>query len=263
MTSFQLGTRQLHNICSYSKEKKDVMLMKIVPNLKKSLETFIFAMKDVLAVNDVVGAFWLGNLRHRDISGIAVSSQLPVDEHRGDETPAVEDDAPSTKKRGRTKKTGRATATTADDKPSKPSKKKSKTSDKPKKSKKKKAESDEEVEEEEEAELEDIEEDVPEANRMHYEVADDDMDVDNNGYDEDDALAPILGIGESADDYGGFDEAVEFVRRRHFRISFRLLHSNRHFDTILRMRVYRTGFTARTNVSINLFFLKIRSDFYL
>ena len=74
----QVATRTLHSICGHSKEYKDLQLTSIVPLVKKSLESFIFSIKALLARHNALSAFWVGNLKHKNIKGEVVSSQLPA-----------------------------------------------------------------------------------------------------------------------------------------------------------------------------------------
>ena len=46
---------------------KDVTLTNQVPLMKKVLEQFVYRVKSMLAVNQCHEAFWLGNLKNRDI----------------------------------------------------------------------------------------------------------------------------------------------------------------------------------------------------
>ncbi|KAI8343466.1 Fanconi anaemia protein FANCD2 [Chlamydoabsidia padenii] len=76
----QIGTRLLQIICSHVKVIKDVQLATYVPPLKKALEVVIFQVKMLLMDNHAPSdAFFLGALKHRDISGAQVSSQIPKD----------------------------------------------------------------------------------------------------------------------------------------------------------------------------------------
>ena len=63
-------------VCSHSKIKKDVALSNNVPLLKRALESFVFRVKEMLALNNAVDVFWLGNLRQRDIQGQEIPSQI-------------------------------------------------------------------------------------------------------------------------------------------------------------------------------------------
>ncbi|KAI8982985.1 Fanconi anaemia protein FANCD2 [Pilobolus umbonatus] len=77
---FQMSTRALQVICSHVKVLKDVTLSGYVPPLKKALETVIFQVKILMTENRLsTKAFYLGALKHRDIRGVEVSSQIPRD----------------------------------------------------------------------------------------------------------------------------------------------------------------------------------------
>ena len=67
LKTMQASTRFLQHVCSHSKINKDVALSNHVPLLKKALETFVFRVKAMLALNNAVAAFWLGNLKNRDL----------------------------------------------------------------------------------------------------------------------------------------------------------------------------------------------------
>jgi len=44
-----------------------VALTNQVPMLKRSLEVFVFRVKAMLTVNKCLEAFWMGNLKNRDL----------------------------------------------------------------------------------------------------------------------------------------------------------------------------------------------------
>ena len=46
---------------------KDIALTNQVPLLKKSLETFVYRVKAMLTMAQCLEAFWLGNLKNRDL----------------------------------------------------------------------------------------------------------------------------------------------------------------------------------------------------
>lgn len=54
-------------------------MARIVPGIKRTLEEFILRVKIVLQVNDRVELFWVGNLRHRTISGEIVEEEKEED----------------------------------------------------------------------------------------------------------------------------------------------------------------------------------------
>ncbi|KAK5673359.1 hypothetical protein QVD99_000808 [Batrachochytrium dendrobatidis] len=74
----QTGTRILQSVCSETKVSKDTNLAASVPPLRKVMELFLYEIKKLLADNNSLQAFSIGNLKHRDISGGLISSQIPT-----------------------------------------------------------------------------------------------------------------------------------------------------------------------------------------
>ncbi|GFY79169.1 fanconi anemia group D2 protein [Trichonephila inaurata madagascariensis] len=81
MKILQVSTRYLQHVCCHSKVLKDVTLINHVPPLKKSLEVFVFRVKMMLAVNKCEEAFWIGNLKNRDLKGEEILSQAMQEEN--------------------------------------------------------------------------------------------------------------------------------------------------------------------------------------
>ncbi|XP_077133387.1 Fanconi anemia group D2 protein isoform X2 [Ranitomeya variabilis] len=75
----QLCTRQLHHMCGHSKIHQDTGLTTHVPPLKKTLEMFVYRVKAMLVLNNCQEAFWLGNLKNRDLQGEEILSQKSQD----------------------------------------------------------------------------------------------------------------------------------------------------------------------------------------
>ncbi|KAM9758802.1 Fanconi anemia group D2 protein isoform 1-T1 [Menidia menidia] len=75
LKTFQLSTRQLHHMCGHSKINQDTSLTNHVPALKKSLELFVYRVKAMLALNNCQEAFWIGNLKNRNLKGEEILSQ--------------------------------------------------------------------------------------------------------------------------------------------------------------------------------------------
>ena len=76
---------------------KDVSLSNNVPLLKKSLEVFVYRVKAMLAANNCIEIFWMGNLKNRDLQGEEILSQASRvedddDESEGEEELPEEDD---------------------------------------------------------------------------------------------------------------------------------------------------------------------------
>ncbi|KAM9361725.1 Fanconi anemia group D2 protein [Symphorus nematophorus] len=75
LKTFQLSTRQLHHMCGHSKIHQDMSLTNHVPALKKSLELFVYRVKAMLTLNNCQEAFWIGNLKNRNLKGEEILSQ--------------------------------------------------------------------------------------------------------------------------------------------------------------------------------------------
>ncbi|KAM3621260.1 uncharacterized protein V6R79_008577 [Siganus canaliculatus] len=87
LKTFQLSTRQLHHMCGHSKILQDTSLTNHVPALKKSLELFVYRVKAMLTLNNCQEAFWIGNLKNRNLKGEEILSQKSQesDEEEADE----------------------------------------------------------------------------------------------------------------------------------------------------------------------------------
>ncbi|XP_066899563.1 Fanconi anemia group D2 protein isoform X5 [Kogia breviceps] len=75
LETFQLNTRLLHHLCGHSKIHQDTKLTRHVPLLKKTLELLVCRVKAMLILNNCREAFWLGNLKNRDLQGEEIISQ--------------------------------------------------------------------------------------------------------------------------------------------------------------------------------------------
>lgn len=84
LKTIQLSTRQLHHMCGHSKINQDTSLTNHVPALKKSLELFVYRVKAMLTLNNCQEAFWMGNLKNRNLKGEEILSQT-LQENDGDE----------------------------------------------------------------------------------------------------------------------------------------------------------------------------------
>jgi hypothetical protein len=76
----QQSTRALQIICNHLKYKATTSKMSsiFIPNLKKTMESVIFRVKEILTKSGCSGAFWMGNLKHRDLEGHELSSQVEL-----------------------------------------------------------------------------------------------------------------------------------------------------------------------------------------
>uniref|UniRef100_A0A3B3ZMP0 Uncharacterized protein n=1 Tax=Periophthalmus magnuspinnatus TaxID=409849 RepID=A0A3B3ZMP0_9GOBI len=93
LKTFQLSTRQLHHMCGHSKIHQDTNLTNHVPALKKSLELFVYRVKAMLTLNNCQEAFWMGNLKNRNLKGEEILSQKSQesDDEEEEEQPKNQD----------------------------------------------------------------------------------------------------------------------------------------------------------------------------
>lgn len=75
LKTLQTTTRFLHNLCCTSKLSKNAGIMPLVPKLKETLETLIYRVKAALVANDYSEAFWVGNLKNKDLDGEEIITQ--------------------------------------------------------------------------------------------------------------------------------------------------------------------------------------------
>ncbi|XP_013168457.1 PREDICTED: Fanconi anemia group D2 protein homolog [Papilio xuthus] len=75
----QQSTRFLQSLCCHSRLKKDTVLMSKVPYIRQLLETLIYKVKAVLVANKCSEAFWLGNLKNKNIHGEVIQTQQSVE----------------------------------------------------------------------------------------------------------------------------------------------------------------------------------------
>ncbi|CAL5076803.1 unnamed protein product [Urochloa decumbens] len=98
LKELQKATRIIQTICSEAKGYKRTMITSKVPPAKRSMERFLFQVKALLHNCSTEKKFWMGNLKHKDLHGHVVSSQVygSVDEEDDEETdsdtPADEND---------------------------------------------------------------------------------------------------------------------------------------------------------------------------
>ncbi|KAB7505152.1 Fanconi anemia group D2 protein, partial [Armadillidium nasatum] len=80
LKNLQLTTRFLQNLCTVVKSNKDSKAVHYVPNVKLSLEAIVFRVKAMLTLYNCQTAFWLGNLKNRDLQGNELLSQSTQNE---------------------------------------------------------------------------------------------------------------------------------------------------------------------------------------
>lgn len=74
----QQSTRSLQIICNHLKYSSNPASTIGIPALKRTLERVIFRIKELLQRSGCLSAFWMGNLKHRDLDGNELSSQVEL-----------------------------------------------------------------------------------------------------------------------------------------------------------------------------------------
>ncbi|XP_026764220.2 Fanconi anemia group D2 protein [Galleria mellonella] len=81
----QQSTRFLQSLCCHSRLKKDIVLMSKVPYMRQLLETLIYKVKAALVANKCSEAFWMGNLKNKNIHGEVIASQESIESEQSAE----------------------------------------------------------------------------------------------------------------------------------------------------------------------------------
>ena len=68
----QKGTRQLNNLCTHGKCKKDASIVALTPALRRVLESFILSTKSMLKANNCDDSLTVGTLKARHVDGSVV-----------------------------------------------------------------------------------------------------------------------------------------------------------------------------------------------
>lgn len=74
--ALQKATRTIQTICAEAKGYKRTMITSKIPATKRSLERFVFQVKALLHNCSTEDTFVIGNLKHKDLHGHVVSSQV-------------------------------------------------------------------------------------------------------------------------------------------------------------------------------------------
>ncbi|WCJ28680.1 hypothetical protein M5689_010363 [Euphorbia peplus] len=88
----QKATRIIQTLCSEAKGSKQIVITSKIPSTKRSIERFLFHVKALLHTKASANTFWMGNLKHKDLNGQIVSSQVYADAHENDDEDSDEGD---------------------------------------------------------------------------------------------------------------------------------------------------------------------------
>jgi hypothetical protein len=69
LSELQKATRQLQTICAHGKDTHDSVVMAVIPSLRKSLETLIYSVKQMVIESKGRATFEIGNLNAKNLDG--------------------------------------------------------------------------------------------------------------------------------------------------------------------------------------------------
>ncbi|XP_050384590.1 uncharacterized protein LOC126801166 [Argentina anserina] len=75
----QKATRTIQTLCSEAKGLRQTTITRKIPATKRSMERFLFCVKALLHTTPSGLTFWMGNLKHKNLTGEVVSSQVYAD----------------------------------------------------------------------------------------------------------------------------------------------------------------------------------------
>mmetsp|Transcript_34666 Transcript_34666/g.115862 ORF Transcript_34666/g.115862 Transcript_34666/m.115862 type:complete len:250 (-) Transcript_34666:274-1023(-) len=83
LKAIQPTTRMLQALCVDVKARLETGCLTPASTLKRELESLVLQVKVMLQKNGCREAFWVGNLKHKNSSGVEVSSQMYVEAKKG------------------------------------------------------------------------------------------------------------------------------------------------------------------------------------
>ncbi|CAD7695256.1 unnamed protein product [Ostreobium quekettii] len=92
----QKATKVVQALCSEAKSRKAMNLTTKVPAVKRVLERFIFVIKAFFHKVNRPEAFWMGNLKHKNLQGQQIASQIEAETRVEDSLSGSSTDASDT-----------------------------------------------------------------------------------------------------------------------------------------------------------------------
>ncbi|KAM5580264.1 hypothetical protein ABKV19_009822 [Rosa sericea] len=89
----QKATRTIQTLCSEAKGLRQTSITRKIPATKRSMERFLFCVKALLHTAPSGLTFWMGNLKHKNLTGEVVSSQVYADHDNENSADAEPDEA--------------------------------------------------------------------------------------------------------------------------------------------------------------------------
>lgn len=69
LAALQKATRQLQTICAHGKDNRDVAMLASIPSLRRSLESLIYSVKQMVVEHKGTASFEVGNLKAKNLDG--------------------------------------------------------------------------------------------------------------------------------------------------------------------------------------------------
>ncbi|XP_057379729.1 Fanconi anemia group D2 protein-like [Daphnia carinata] len=80
LKNLQKSTRMLQNVCNHAKISSDQTLAANIPAMTRIREAIFYRVKHMLAAHGCAGAFWIGNLKNKNLKGQEILSQTSIAE---------------------------------------------------------------------------------------------------------------------------------------------------------------------------------------
>eukprot|EP00850_Spirogloea_muscicola_P022018 SM000273S10228 [mRNA] locus=s273:18815:28053:+ [translate_table: standard] len=90
LRDLQKSTRTAQTICSEAKGQKSMPITTRIPGVKRIMERLLFRVKAMYHASSHASSFGIGNLKHKDLQGRIISSQLPSSQAAEEEDVAEE-----------------------------------------------------------------------------------------------------------------------------------------------------------------------------
>eukprot|EP00850_Spirogloea_muscicola_P010514 SM000062S19900 [mRNA] locus=s62:222999:232155:- [translate_table: standard] len=90
LRDLQKSTRTVQTICSEAKGQKSMPITSRIPAVKRIMERLLFRVKAMYHASSHASSFGIGNLKHKDLQGRIISSQLPSSQAAEEEDAAEE-----------------------------------------------------------------------------------------------------------------------------------------------------------------------------
>lgn len=92
LRSSQITTRFINKVCLSCKTEQNSALTALVPKIRGTMESLLYRVKGMLALNNIESAWHMGNLRNRDVHNVELSTQESNEDDDEAELPEADED---------------------------------------------------------------------------------------------------------------------------------------------------------------------------